>query len=77
MKENKVCFENRIENFAVEDAMEFYQTKKVPVDSSMWCEAAAKYHGRDVEEAKILYSCLFPHAYHYVGEIENIKRNAI
>ena len=70
-------FEDRIEEFVLADASDFYHNGVVPIDSSLWCEAVSKRHGRDVEEALLLYSTLFPYAFHYVGELENIKRNAI
>lgn len=76
MRDEKIDFESQIEKFAVGDAVKFYLTKKVSTDSSMRCEASAKHHGRDAEEAKLIYACLFPFAYHYIGEIENTKRNA-
>jgi hypothetical protein len=70
-------FENCIEHFALEDANKFYHDKKVPINSTQYCIMAANEYNRDEEEALVLYSTLFPHAFHYIGEIENIKRNAI
>jgi len=70
-------FENCIEHFALKDAIDFYHKKKVPINSSQFCSMAATEYDRDVEEALVLYSTLFPYAYKYIGEIENIKRNAI
>ena len=70
-------FENCIEHFALKDASNFYHEKKVPINSSQFCSMAATEYDRDVEEALVLYSTLFPYAYKYIGEIENIKRNAI
>jgi hypothetical protein len=70
-------FEDHIEEFAVSYAGEFYRDGKVPTDSSIWCGVVARHFGRDEEEALLLYASLFPYAYKYIGEIENIKRNAI
>jgi hypothetical protein len=70
-------FDNCIESTVLADANNFYHKGIVPINSSLWCETVSKRHGRDVEEALLLYATLFPHAFHYVGEIENIKRNAI
>jgi len=72
-----MIFEDYIEKIVLEDALEFYTKGEVPIDSVMWCEGVARQCGRDLEEAQLLYACLFPYAYKYVGEIENIKRNAI
>jgi len=77
MREQLMSFEDHIEEFAVSYAGEFYRDGTVPTDSSYWCGAAARHFGRDEEEALILYATLFPYAYKYIGEIENIKRNAI
>jgi hypothetical protein len=77
MREQLMSFEDHIEEFAVSYAEEFYREGTVPTDSSMWCGVAAKHFGRDEEEALLLYATLFPYAYKYIGEIENIKRNAI
>ena len=70
-------FDDRIEHLVYFDATDFYHNGVVPIDSSLWCEVVSKRHGRDVEESLLLYATLFPHAFHYVGELENIKRNAI
>lgn len=70
-------FEDAVETLVLNDTISFYYDGVVPIDSSLCCEAVSKRHGRDVEEALLLYSTLFPYAFHYVGEIENIKRNAI
>lgn len=70
-------FEDAVETLVLNDTISFYYDGVVPIDSSLWCEAVSKRHGRDVEESLLLYATLFPHAFHYVGEIENIKRNAI
>jgi hypothetical protein len=70
-------FENCIESTALAHANNFYHKGIIPINSSLCCETISKHHGRDVEEALLLYATLFPYAYKYVGEIENIKRNAI
>jgi hypothetical protein len=69
-------FENYMEKYVMEDAVRFYYGE-VPINSSMWCESCALGTGRDVEEAKLLYAVLFPHAFHYVGRVEQTKRAAI
>lgn len=75
--ECSMIFEDYIEKIVLEDALEFYTKGEVPIDSVMWCRGVAWQCDRDPEEAQLLYACLFPYAYKYVGEIENIKRNAI
>lgn len=76
MSEELMSFEDHIEEFAVLYAEEFYRGQ-VPTDSGIWCGVAAKHFKRDEEEALLLFAALFPYAYKYIGEIENIKRNAI
>lgn len=75
--ECSMIFEDYIEKIVLEDALEFYTKGEVPIDSVMWCGGVAKQCDRDLEEAQLLYACLFPYAYKYIGEIEHIKRNAI
>ena len=77
MSEELMSFEDHIEGFAVIYAEEFYKDGRIPTDSSMWCGVAARHFKRDEEEALLLYATLFPYAYKYIGEIKNIKRNAI
>ena len=69
-------FEDAVETLVLNDTISFYYDGVVPIDSSLWCEAVSKRHGRDVEESLLLYATLFPHAFHYVGEII-IDPNAI
>jgi hypothetical protein len=66
---DKFEFENYIEKYVMEDAINFYYNGQVPINSSMWCESCALGTGRDAEEAKLLYAVLFPYAVHHVGEI--------
>ena len=70
-------FEDAVESLVLQDAILFYNTHSINNTSRFWLENYAEIYNRDFEEAQLIHNVLFPYAYKYVGEIENIKRNAI
>lgn len=70
-------FEDAVESLVLQDAILFYNTRSINNTSRFWLENYAEIYNRDFEEAQLIHNVLFPYAYKYVGEIENIKRNAI
>jgi len=67
-------FEDEIEALVLEDAILFYNTGSITSTSRSRLQQYAEEHNRNFEEAQIMYTVLFPHAYKWAGDF-NMELN--
>jgi hypothetical protein len=70
----ELTFEDAIEALVLEDAILFYNTGSITDTSRTRLEKYAENCNRDFEEAQVMHTVLFPHAYKWVGDF-NMELN--
>lgn len=70
----EMTFEDAVEGLVLEDAILFYNTGSITHTSRFWLQIFAENYKRDFEEAQIMHTVLFPHAYKWAGDF-NMELN--